>query len=152
SFAHEGGGQMTRTTQFGGRVHVGGAVLIGVAILAQANDARGQGPTAPQGKRYTKSPQFYLPFKLTETERASVQAVQLYVKAGNDPWTPKETALPGQGQFKFMAPSDGEYWFNIVTIDKDGRANPPDVSRVAPALIVVVDAQPPEVSLSALPA
>jgi hypothetical protein len=143
---------MTRTTRFGGRVHVWGAVLIAVAVLAHANDARGQGPTAPQGKRYTKSPQFYLPFKLTETERASVQAVQLYVKAGNEPWTPKETVPPGQGQFKFVAPMDGEYWFNIVTFDKDGRANPPDVSRVAPALIVVVDAQPPEVSLSVLPA
>jgi hypothetical protein len=128
-------------------------LLAGWLLLALGETAWSQGTTPAEaaGKRYTKSPQFYLPFKLTEAERATVQAVQLYVKFGNGGWAARETAPPGQGQFKFVASQDGEYWFNIVTLDKEGRANPPDVSRVAPALVVVVDTQPPEVNLTVQP-
>src|SRR5207247_1328302 len=106
------------------------------------------GATAPQPtKRYTKNPQFLLPFRLTEAEKQTVREVKLFVKTPSESWNCRESATPAQTQFAYRAPQDGEYWFNIVIIDRDGRAGP-DVTQQPPALVVVVDTLPPELQLS----
>jgi hypothetical protein len=50
--------------------------------------------------------------------------------------------LPYKGGFVFRAPTDGEYWFAIRTLDRLGQMNP---ERTAgPELRVVVDTRPPQ--------
>jgi hypothetical protein len=125
------------------------ALAVGLTIR-QAGRAQPSAP-APGGKMYTNKQQFRLPFNMSDSDRAKLREVQLYVKAGDEGWTCKEIGQPNQTHFSFKAPHDGEYWFNIVTVDKNGRATPTDVSREAPALIVVVDTQPPEVNVTVPP-
>src|SRR5262249_29132019 len=60
----------------------------------------------------------------------------------------KDTVAPTQSRFTFKAPEDGEYWFTIVSVDKSKRLMPPDITREPPAFVVVVDTQPPEVTIS----
>ncbi|HMF14865.1 MAG TPA: hypothetical protein VKE94_21265, partial [Gemmataceae bacterium] len=50
------------------------------------------------------------------------------------------------------APSDGEYWFTVVLVDKAGIATPADVTRQPPGLVVVVDTQRPEIKVKETPA
>ena len=59
------------------------------------------------------------------------------------------TVAPQQGEFTYRAGGDGEYWFSIVRIDRDGKATPPSLEAEPPNLIVVVDTQPPEVEVEA---
>jgi hypothetical protein len=125
------------------------ALAVGL-IVREAGRAQPPGPAAG-GKMYTNKQQFRLPFNMSDSDRAKLREVQLYVKSGDEGWQCKEIGQPTQTHFSFHAPRDGEYWFNIVTIDKNGRATPSDVSREAPALVVVVDTQPPDVTVTLPP-
>ncbi|HEY1861924.1 MAG TPA: hypothetical protein VGG61_16300, partial [Gemmataceae bacterium] len=111
----------------------------------------GQNQTFPE-KRYSKNAQFKLPLQMGDADRQTLREVQLYVKHGTDSWVCVDKAPPTQAYFPFKAAEDGEYWFSIVTLDQAGKATPGDLSREPPALIVVVDTQPPHLELSALPA
>jgi hypothetical protein len=105
------------------------------------------------GKQYTKYTHFHLPIKLDDRARASLQHVVLFVKAGQGPWQAEPPVSAQQQRFQYRVPQDGEYWFSVVTVDKLGRQTPPDVTRERPALMVVVDTQPPtvEVQTASLP-
>jgi hypothetical protein len=104
----------------------------------------GQAPAAPR-KIYTNRPAFKLPLRVDENDRLRLQEVQLFVREGpGGQWTKKEAVSPTQKEFVFRPPHDGEYWFTVVTVDKDGRKNPADLAQEAPGLIVVVDRQPPD--------
>src|SRR5262249_57619763 len=104
----------------------------------------GWGEGAPRLHR--QKPVFRLPFKLTESERQKLREVQLYVKAGAEPWAVRDAVPPSQAGFVFRAPQDGEYWFSIVTVDKNGVASPADPSREDPARVRVVATQPPDIN------
>jgi hypothetical protein len=127
-------------------VIVSGLTLGSLAAHAQAPAAPTTAP-AP-AKMFTNKQQFRLPFNLADGERLKLREIQLYVKYGNEGWTCKETATPMQKAFVYKAAQDGEYWFSIVTVDKSGRPTPVDVTREPPALIVVVDTQPPEIQVT----
>jgi hypothetical protein len=123
------------------------ALLPGVAILAAAVQAQAPAGPAPR-KVYTRKTTFNLPVHVDERERASLNEVRLFVKSSlSGPWTPVKSAPPTQASFTYQVPQDGEYWFSVATVDKAGRQSPPDVSREAPGLIVVVDTQKPEINL-----
>jgi hypothetical protein len=56
--------------------------------------------------------------------------------------------FPYKGSFSFRAPSDGEYWFAIRTVDRAGQMR---MDRGAmPELRVVVDTRPPRLEFSAI--
>jgi hypothetical protein len=123
------------------------ALLPGVAILVAAVQA--QAPAGPTPRKvYTRKTTFNLPVHIEERERSNLNEVRLYVKSSlSGPWTPAKSAPPTQASFTYQVPQDGEYWFSVATLDKAGRQSPPDVSREAPGLIVVVDTQKPEINL-----
>lgn len=125
--------------------------LLALAVLSGLGwtvAAQAQGPApAAGGKMYTNKQQFRLPFNLGEDDRQKLREVRLYVKGPGESWVCKETTPPTQSYFSFRAREDGEYQFNIVTVDRTGRATPADVAQEAPALIVVVDTVPPEVTV-----
>lgn len=124
--------------------------LTGLAILGAVVQAQAPAGVAA-GKNYTKKSEFKLPVKFDANQRARLSEVQLYVKQGpSDTWKLNQKAaansseLSATGGFKFKAPCDGEYWFNVVTVDHAGKMTPPDVGKEQPALMVVVDTQAPE--------
>jgi hypothetical protein len=121
------------------------AVLTG-AILAlmpvfgwKGATASGQAPVQVPGKIYTSKTVFKLPIKIDDRLRTDLKEVCLYVKDGAGEWERKDSVPPTQGEFQFRVPHDGEYWFSVVTVDKNGRMTPADVSRERPGLMVVVD-------------
>lgn len=124
-----------------------------VASLALAGAVRAQAPAGPlPNKIYTNRPAFKLPLRIDAEERARLREVQLYMKNGAaGVWALKEAGAPTQTEFTCRVPADGEYWFTVVTVDKNGKQNPEDVSKETPGVIVVVDTQAPEIDLEALP-
>src|SRR5207247_2393264 len=80
-----------------------------------------------------------------------VREVSLFVKYGGGPWQRTDTAVPTQQQFRYQARQDGEYWFSVVTTDNTGVSTPRDVAMESPALMVVVDTQPPTFELQPVP-
>ena len=122
--------------------------LLAVALGLLGTVAWAQNPSAPQTKVYSKHTVFKLPFNIDENQRGDVREVKLYVKNGaSGAWVCKESAPPTQKAFSYTVGGDGEYWFSVVTVDRSGRANPPDVNREPAQLVVVVDTKAPEFDL-----
>lgn len=119
--------------------------LSGLAILGAVVQAQAPAGATP-GKIYTRKCEFELPVKFDANQRGRLSEVQLYVKQGAaDIWKVNQKGPAAtQSKFRFKAPSDGEYWFNLVTVDVAGKMNPADVGKEAPSLMVVVDSQAPE--------
>jgi hypothetical protein len=119
-------------------------IALALGCIAVGGTARAQSPPAPR-KIYTNKSAFKLPLRVDDKDRVRLQQIQLYVRLGpNAVWEKKESVSPDQKEFVFRPAQDGEHWFTVVTVDKDGKQNPPDVSQVAPELIVIVDRQPPD--------
>lgn len=104
-------------------------------------------PSAPP-RSYLNKTTINLPIVIDDRHRSQLRNVLLYVKDGaSQPWKLCEKATPAQTSFTYRAAGEGEYWFNIVSVDNTGRMFPADVSKVAPALIVVLDTQAPQIDV-----
>jgi hypothetical protein len=134
------------------RIGLGLALAAGLAAGGGA-ELRAQVPGHPAARptvpvpRYTRSANFRLPIQLDERVRANLREIRFYVRRHPGEWVLQETAPPTQSGFVFKAPADGEYWFQFVLVDREGRLSPPRVERVPPALMVMVDTQAPEVEV-----
>jgi hypothetical protein len=118
-----------------------------VALLAQAAQA-----PAPLPKNYINKAVLSLPIQIDPRLQAGLREVQLWVKEDPaKPWAFQQKAPPTQAEFRFRAPHDGEYWFTIVSVDRNGRQTPADLKDEPPGVIVVVDTRPPQVEVRALP-
>jgi hypothetical protein len=117
-----------------------------VLLLAAAGRVQAQGDPVP-AKMYTNKMSFFLPIKLDDAARRSQKEVLLFVKYNGGEWKQQDAVPPTQEGFRYKVTQDGEYWFGVVLVDQQGRRNPPDVSREPPALMVVVDTQPPAVEI-----
>ncbi len=134
----------------------------GLALWAGAdaltNRAMGQTPAAPAAPAANEPAQYFLnrhtihlPIQLQEEFRPILQEIRLYYKDRlQAPWTLRDKAPPTQTSFTFKAPHDGEYWFTMVTVDREGRCAPHDVSREPPAMSITVDTQPPQTEVTRL--
>jgi hypothetical protein len=100
------------------------------------------------GKQYTNRLQFPLAFDMDQGQKQRLTEVRVYMKTGSEPWTLKDRATPQAPTFTIRAPKDGEYWFGLQTVDRAGNASPSDTSAMQPALILVVDTQPPEIDVN----
>src|SRR5260221_617564 len=86
-----------------------------------------------------------LPIQLEDKYRPMLQEIQLWCKESSAaPWTLRDKAPPTQTAFNFQAPKDGEYWFTMVTVDRQGKCVPADIAKEEPAMAVVVDTQAPQ--------
>lgn len=82
---------------------------------------------------------FAIPFRVDQTNPARQPVeVQLFVSTDRGKqWRLCGKAAPSQQQFVFHAPADGEYWFAVRTIDRNGKFRPETI--VSPGLCVRVD-------------
>lgn len=86
-----------------------------------------------------------LPIQLEDKYRPLLQEIQLWCKENPAaPWTLRDKAPPTQTAFNFQAPRDGEYFFTMVTVDRQGKCVPADIAKEEPAMAVVVDTQAPQ--------
>ena len=134
---------------------VGSAWLLTLctALTHSALPARAQAPAGQMpDKIYTKSSSFDLPVLMKDNTQQSLREVNLWVKAPAGNWVKQDTALPSASKFSYRVQQDGEYWFNLVTVDNQGRMTPPDVTTAPPGLRVVVDTKPPVIEVQASPA
>jgi len=119
------------------------APIAPLLVFAALGTEAGSAPIA------TRQTLFAIPFTIQEPQDASQEPVevQLFVSAdGGSTWHLYGKADPAQRQFMFRAGADGEYWFQVRTLDRSGRLRPP--SPAGPGLQVVVDTTPPKLQLS----
>jgi hypothetical protein len=124
----------------------GAVVVAALSAATAAAQAPAFGTTAVD-RKFTKKTEFQLPITINPADQAGLREVVLFVKTPTTNWQKHTSVPPSQSGFTFRAPQDGEYWFSVVTIDRSGAATPPDVSREPPAVVVVVDTQPPNFNL-----
>lgn len=109
--------------------------------------------TAPEAagvqRHYMNRTVIDLPIAMDTSKRALIKEIHLYGKDHpSAPWVLKEKGSAAQQRFRFQAPRDGEFWFTMVTLDKQGRRFPQDLLNERPGLIVVIDTQKPVVELT----
>jgi len=106
-----------------------------------AEEGPGPGTSAdadPEVHR-VNSRQFQVPVRVEPTRRGAVEEVQLFVSAdAGKTWRLAETLRPDGDAFRYEAPADGVYWFDVRVVATDGSADPRDVSTVLPTLKVEV--------------
>jgi hypothetical protein len=126
---------------------VGFLAMAAALFLAPAAPAQPPSSAKLPKMTYTKNTVFHLPVQMDDKDRANVREVCLYVKSGSADWVRQETGLPSISHFSYKVPRDGEYWFSLVTIDRQGRMTPADVSQEPPGLRVMVDTQAPVIDV-----
>jgi hypothetical protein len=100
---------------------------------------------------YSRFLHFRIPFQAGPGEQRLKQ-LQLFVSTDQGrTWRSDAVAPPEQHYFRFVSERDGQYWFAVQTMDQEGRRYPPSMEGTPPSLKVIVDTQPPVVSLHPLP-
>jgi len=135
---------MTRTTLalFG---LVAGLVLFGLTA------GRGQSPTPPADAAVsvTNKKTFQIPVEVKANRRAEIRKLQLWASRDKgDTWEIFDQQTNDKESLTFRDRGDGTYWVNMVTEYTDGRLDPPDVSRVVPAMKFFLDTVPPVVTVT----
>lgn len=116
---------------------------LGLFLLAMICQAVMAAPAPPTVPIVTRQSLFAIPFRVEPTSDPSRRPVevQLYVSTDRGAhWQLYSKVQPNRQQFQFRAPSDGEYWFAIRTVDRSGQLRPPTITE--PGLRVQVNAKP----------
>ena len=91
---------------------------------------------------------FSFDFTAPPAEAAELQEVQLHYSVDQGrTWKLYRGVPPSDGKITFEAAGDGEYWFAVQQVYKDGRRRPSRVEGVSPQRKVLVDTTPPRVDL-----
>lgn len=97
---------------------------------------------------YLKQPVFQIPIQIASARVADITELHLYVSTDRgQTWQKVRTAKPSQQAFTFRAQADGEYWFSLAYVDRDGKVEPSDVRAEPAGLRVVLDTRAPTVVL-----
>lgn len=125
-----------------------------VMCSAAALTAVAQAPLAGEPKLpapvFSRQAMFAIPFHI---ERAATPAqepvgVELHVSQdGGETWRLYSKTEPTRAGFIFRAPQDGEFWFLVRTVDRQGERRPRELRD--PELRVIVDTIPPVLELKA---
>jgi hypothetical protein len=93
-----------------------------------------------------------IPIRYDPAKKGEIRDLLLFVSRNkNESWEQYAVARPDTDSFfPFTAPADGEYWFQMVIVDKQGRRDPQDVRKAPPALKVLIDTKSPLVTIKAL--
>ena len=97
----------------------------------------------------TRQTRFAIPFQVrTAADKAAAIEIQLHVSQDQGAtWTLFSRQHPTAGSFQFQAKADGQHWFAVRTLTRDGSIFPAETLR--PELAVNVDTLPPKLDLVA---
>ncbi len=102
------------------------------------------------GVVFSRYRQFRIPFN-AGAGTARLKQLHLYLSTDQGrSWQSSATAPPDQGHFRFTADRDGYFWFTVQTQDQEGRLYPLTLEGAVPSLKVVIDTQPPTLTLQPL--
>jgi hypothetical protein len=122
--------------RFVGFVVLSFCVSLVLCLSAQAGSA-----DAGQDVMRVDALQFQIPVSVELTQRPNIKELQLFASADEGKTWQQVASLHSDGKaFRFEAPRDGTYWFNVRVVKSDGTADPSDVSTVPAALKVQVGA------------
>jgi bla regulator protein blaR1 len=91
---------------------------------------------------------FQIPIAIDPDRSAQIRELLLFVSDDRGAsWRQAASATPTDKHFSFRAPGDGEYWFNLCTVNKEGVRDPQTPQGHPPANKVIVDTVPPAITL-----
>jgi hypothetical protein len=91
---------------------------------------------------------FKIPIQVGEGQRDKIKELILFASSDQGvTWSEVGVVRPDEDGFKFFAPSDGLYWFNICLVDIQGKRQPPDIYKAPPREKVLVDTLKPGVRI-----
>src|SRR5262245_54294552 len=126
------------------------ALLFAAGCFARSNRAAqaAAGDQLPEAIPWRQL-SFVIPFKVPDSSPTEAPVeIRLYVSKNlGRNWELAQTVSPKERNFMFRATGDGEYWFQIHTLDQQGRLIP-EVGG-PPGMRVIIDTQPPRLELSA---
>ena len=125
-------------------------LLLVAAGEPQAAAATPLAVPAPPAPIFWRQTLFSIPFHVQHAANAAQEPVEVQLWVSPDRgvhWDNWRQASPQKGYFLFRAGIDGEYWFDVRTVDRAGQVRPQGPHR--PQLVVVVDTTPPKVQLTA---
>jgi hypothetical protein len=99
---------------------------------------------------YWRQPLFSIPFRVAPAGQPGQEPVEIRLHVSPDRgarWDNWRQAPPQKGYFLFRAGIDGEYWFDVRTVDRSGQVRPEGAH--SPKLIVIVDTASPKIQLTA---
>jgi hypothetical protein len=87
----------------------------------------------------------YIPAEVLPSRQDEIRALQLYMSPDQGrTWNLIDQIAPSKGRFAYDTHEDGEFWFQVVVINQQGQADPPNHEK-APVIKMklIVDTQPP---------
>jgi hypothetical protein len=131
----------------GGNRRLLAGFCMAAAALVAVSPSRAQTDDAPS---VVKSYMFSFDFTAPPSEAAILQEVQLHYSIDQGKtWKLYRGVPPSDGKITFEASGDGEYWFAVQQVYKDGRRRPSKIDgATTPQRKVIVDTTPPRVELS----
>lgn len=124
--------------------------ILQVLALGAVDPAPPLAASAAPAPIYWRQTLFSIPFHVESPERGGQDPVEVQLHVSPDRgvhWDNWRQAAPQTGFFLFKAGADGEYWFDVRTLDRSGQVRPQGPHT--PKLIVIVDTAPPKVQLTA---
>lgn len=98
---------------------------------------------------HTTRRSFRIPYQYDphEISRLGAREIRLFVSYDRGTtWSHSQSVQPAAGRFEFQAANDGEFWFTVQTVDRDGQLHPGG-QVLQPGLIVVVDSVKPTIEI-----
>ena len=127
------------------------ASILQVLALGAVDPAAPLAASAAPAPIYWRQTLFSIPFHVERPDRVTQEPVEVQLHVSPDRgvhWDNWRQAQPQEGHFLFRAGVDGEYWFDVRTLDRSGQVRPQGPHT--PKLIVIVDTVPPKVQLTAV--
>jgi hypothetical protein len=86
--------------------------------------------------------QFAMPLGGKSDDRAKIEKILLFVSEDQGKnWKHKKGYKPSDRQATFTAPRDGQYWFAVQVVLKDGNREPAELDDLAPQMKVYVNSE-----------
>jgi len=124
-----------------------------IGLLAAALAATGECQSSAPRPVHTGKSRFAVPFRsdAAELQRLGAREMRLFVSVDSGVTWQHVQSVPSKAtRFTVRAPKDGEYWFAVRTVDREGRMHPE--GSFSAELKVVVDSRSPmlDIKLSSL--
>jgi hypothetical protein len=104
---------------------------------------------AGDGVLYVNHRDFKIPVAIDATAQKKLKEIVLFTSTDEGrTWQQAGRAAPTEKHFTYHASADGEYWFHVATVDKDGRTESPIKDLPASQMKIRVLTKPPTISLT----
>ncbi len=129
-------------------VRLGVALVLGVTVPVSGADVPAPSSITAVPVIEHNSRSFRIPFNFDPEQKSEIKEIALYVSEDQGrTWNPVDRSAPDARAIAFRASHDGEFWFAVQTVSKDGRLYPPNTASIEPKMKVIVDTTIPKLKL-----